>query len=144
MAVFGRAWNGRHRVGFDVSKPGAKSALYQGTNSQWNEAEVQRICELVVLFMEYRPADDRSREITPDDIVVLTPYTGQRLAILAALYNMGKPYATKIAVHSTLRYQGQEKNVTLISMVKNVPGNALKLGFVKDPHQLNVSSQFQD
>ncbi len=137
--VFGTlkpAWNGRRRIALDVSH-GAQSIVYPNTQSSQNLAEVQRVLDIVHMLTGYRGQALGTAAIEPENIMVITPYAGQRRALVQTLLSQGG-LAARIRVRTTAQMQGHETDIAIISFVSNRPGYPMQTGFITQKNQLNV------
>ncbi len=133
---FGPAWNGRRRMAFDVSR-GAESVRYLNSKSSQNLAEIARVQRLLEMLFESRPPVPGAVNIRPENVTVITPYAGQKRALVQALLLSGGMLA-RVRVRTTAQMQGQETDIAIISFVANKPGEPTQLGFIKQKNQLNV------
>ena len=129
-------------MGIDISGPDVKSEAYQGSASLFNQTEANFIVNLIRDWLKYQPRDPGARQITPDDIKVITPYTGQLRATRSALMKLPSGSgAHQVAqnVFTTKKVQGKEGHLVIYSHVRNVPGNPTDFGFTRDKKMLNVN-----
>ncbi|XP_050999964.1 helicase with zinc finger domain 2 [Acomys russatus] len=100
-------------------------------------AEVVRITKQLTL----------DRTVDPKDIAILTPYNAQAAEIIKGLRQRG---VTGVTVTSVTKSQGSEWRYVIVSTVRTCPRSDLDqrptkswlkkfLGFVVDPHQVNVA-----
>jgi regulator of nonsense transcripts 1 len=78
--------------------------------------------------------------VGPDKIGIITPYKGQRAFLSQFLLRTGvlKPIVYKdIEIASIDSFQGREKDIILISMVRS--SENLGIGFLRDERRLNVA-----
>ena len=70
------------------------------------------------------------------DVVILTPYIGQRDLIREMLQGVG----SDIEVHTVDGFQGKEREFVVLSLVRNNDKSAARRwGFVRDARRLNVA-----
>lgn len=107
----------------------------EGSNPSWfNRIEASKVVEIIRVLIE-------QRELREDDIGVITPYRQQVCKIRGALESLGK---TNIRVGSVEQFQGQEREVIIISTVRstvkhNEFDKAHYLGFLSNPRRFNVA-----
>ncbi|KAI0030234.1 P-loop containing nucleoside triphosphate hydrolase protein [Vararia minispora EC-137] len=82
--------------------------------------------------------EDRERPLRPDEIGVITPYKAQVRWIRHLLKSEG---LEDVSVGSVEQYQGQERAVIIISLVRsNAESNPLRsMGFIDDDRRMNVA-----
>ncbi len=105
-------------------------------NSSLEEVEtVSRIVEgLLVPGVSWRDRKGIVQAIGIDDILVVAPYNAQVGALTGRL-----PAASRIGTVD--RFQGQQAPVVIYSMASSSAGDAPRgMGFLYDPHRLNVAS----
>ena len=73
-----------------------------------------------------------NNEVSPLEIVVLTPYIGQVHSVREEL----SPLTTKVEISTIDRFQGREKDIVLFSTVRCNPNASL--GFTDDLYRMNV------
>ena len=93
----------------------------EGTSFE-NPHQVSAVCHICKLF--------RDAGYAPRDIAVMTWYDGQRKALRRTL-------SRDWTVASVDSYQGQERNITILSTVRSNAKS--QIGFVDDPRRLNVA-----
>lgn len=109
-------------------------------NSRANPEEVTEVVRITKQLTLDRTVD-------PKDIAVLTPYSAQAAAISKGLRQKG---VTGVTVTSITKSQGSEWRYVLVSTVRTCPKSDVDqrptkswlkkfLGFVVDPHQVNVA-----
>ncbi|CAH6776633.1 Helz2 [Phodopus roborovskii] len=109
-------------------------------NSRANPEEVTEVVRITKQLTLDRTVD-------PKDIAVLTPYNAQAAAISKGLRQRG---VTGVTVTSITKSQGSEWRYVLVSTVRTCPKSDVDqrptkswlkkfLGFVVDPHQVNVA-----
>lgn len=107
----------------------------EGSNPSWfNRIEASKVAEYVKYLIE-------NKELTEEDIGVITPYRQQVLKIRKALESIGW---FDIKVGSVEQFQGQEREVIIISTVRStVKHNEFDrnycLGFLSNPRRFNVA-----
>ncbi|EXC18947.1 hypothetical protein L484_002591 [Morus notabilis] len=107
----------------------------EGNNPSWfNRFEASRVVDTIRRLMKNGDLHDK-------DIGVITPYRQQVLKIKTALENLGMP---DIKVGSVEQFQGQEKQVIIISTVRStIKHNEFDknhcLGFLTNPRRFNVA-----
>ncbi|KAJ9645174.1 hypothetical protein H2201_001029 [Coniosporium apollinis] len=137
------AWNGRFRMALDMSVifgSNVESTTYAKTTSKWNQAERDLIVNLTEGFLRYEPKGPKTRPVMSEDIAIVTPYTGQRRAIMEALQARSSvlPSLLRVKIASTTRMQGHEAPIVLLSLVSSDPKNPSNTGFITETHQLCV------
>jgi uncharacterized protein len=81
-------------------------------------------------------ADDLSRPLTPNDILVVAPYNAQVSALRRALADIGVA-----RVGTVDKFQGQEAPVVIYSCTSSSPEDAPRgMAFLYDPHRFNVAT----
>ncbi|KAF6210379.1 hypothetical protein GE061_013483 [Apolygus lucorum] len=106
-----------------------KEEQIDGNFSYYNSGEVMQV--LTVLNSLY------DKGISPDDIGVITPYSLQVRKIYEVLDSM-KIVSPKVA--SVEEFQGQERDVIIMSLVRNNYGISKKVSpFVTDGQRINVA-----
>lgn len=100
----------------DISGENARHARYENTQSRHNEAEGDVVAGLARDLVEFEPSWQGARRIKPEDINIVTPYTGQRRSIMKKLFASGGPESF-VTVSTTSQVQGRESNIVLVSLV---------------------------
>ncbi|GAA0156850.1 RNA helicase [Lithospermum erythrorhizon] len=107
----------------------------EGNNPSWfNRIEASKVVEIIKYL--------KDKGINKDDIGVITPYKQQVLKIRKALESFDSP---DIRVGSVEQFQGQEREVIIISTVRStVKHNEFDkvhyLGFLSNPRRFNVAA----
>ncbi|KAL6581731.1 hypothetical protein OROMI_005745 [Orobanche minor] len=107
----------------------------EGSNPSWfNRIEASKVVEIIRVLIE-------QKGLVEDDIGVITPYRQQVGKIRGALESLGWP---TIKVGSVEQFQGQERQVIIISTVRstikhNEFDKAHYLGFLSNPRRFNVA-----
>jgi hypothetical protein len=125
------------------------------TQSHVNMYEVKMVVEMVKYFIKYGYTK-------PEDIAVLTPYSGQLIKIKDALSKSfvveiderdaeniadmteeenvtSKPLNQRVTLRTVDNFQGEEANIVIISLVRNCSGNKYSsIGFLKSKNRTNV------
>lgn len=96
-----------------------KSTCNKMEASYTNEKEVDVV---VSCLNELFKVDWKGRKVNIDDIGIITPYSGQRRLIQIRTSLLGN-----IAIKSPESFQGQERNIIIVSTVRTDD-----LGFVRD------------
>lgn len=97
------------------------------TESKSNEGEAEVVVRYVAMLL--------AAGVPPGDIAVITPYNAQ-VALLSE--RLGSDTSTqRVAVRSVDGYQGQEKEVIVMSLVRSNADR--KVGFLSDYRRLNVA-----
>ncbi len=73
----------------------------------------------------------------PENITVITPYTGQRRALVQSFLSQGGLVA-RVRVRTTAQMQGHETDIAIISFVADKPSRPMQIGFIAQKNQLNV------
>jgi superfamily I DNA and/or RNA helicase/exoribonuclease R len=113
-----------------------------GEESRYNEREVSAVITLVTKVLV-----SRRHRIAQESIRILTPYTAQKKAIEKKLHENNK---REVQVSSISASQGGEADIIILSTVRSLPRDKIiedptgswmsdHLGFVTDPHQINVA-----
>ena len=80
------------------------------------------------------------KDVDPEDIAILTPYNGQKNALIKQLEANTQTEVFADRVHTVDEFQGKEADLILISLVRNnlntIAGR--RWGFLLDPPRLNV------
>ncbi|GAB2217620.1 hypothetical protein Droror1_Dr00000820 [Drosera rotundifolia] len=106
----------------------------EGNNPSWfNRIEASKVVEMVKKLT--------ARNISETDIGIITPYRQQVLKIRKALESLDM---TEIKIGSVEQFQGQEKQVIIISTVRstikhNKFDRTFCLGFLSNPRRFNVA-----
>ncbi|XP_058635595.1 helicase with zinc finger domain 2-like [Onychostoma macrolepis] len=122
---------------------GKESSLVVSTergneNSKANAEEAEEVVRIAILLTE--------AGIKTKDIAILTPYNAQVASINELLFDKG---LRDITVNTIMRSQGSEWKYVIMSIVRSCPEsdiekrptkswNMKRLGFIMDPHQVNV------
>ncbi|KAL3507870.1 hypothetical protein ACH5RR_033252 [Cinchona calisaya] len=107
----------------------------EGSNPSWfNRIEASKVVEIIIHLI-----DDKG--LHEEDIGVITPYRQQVLKIKKALERFNK---TNIQVGSVEQFQGQERQVIIVSTVRstikhNEFDKIYYLGFLSNPRRFNVA-----
>ena len=132
------AWNGRRRIGVDVSGDGVVSEPYNDSTSHCNIMEARFVCKFMEGAIAHTPPVD-GEPIQASDFLVLSTYSGQSQLIGSVLTKSGVNKAgNKARISSTRAIQGEEAPFVIISMTRNDKDKPLTLGLVSDSHALNV------
>ncbi|KAK3669198.1 ATP-dependent RNA helicase [Recurvomyces mirabilis] len=124
-------WNGRFRVGIDFSADGDKSERWESSTSMYNQSEGAWIVDTVAGMVK--------AGISPADILLITPYDGQRRFLRRELHGQNTEVrAREVRVMSTYSSQGHEGKIVFFSLVKNVPGNPDSSAFPTTDECINV------
>ncbi|CAF0846345.1 unnamed protein product [Adineta steineri] len=95
----------------------------------YNKQEIEFICQTIqILLPRQQP------KLTPMDIGVITPYTRQVKEIAEKLINNQIPKG--VEVRTVDGFQGREKNIILISLVRS--NNENEIGFLVNEQRMNV------
>ena len=102
-------------------------------NSYYNEAEAAVVGEEVARLLDVG--------VTPDDVGVITPYSGQIGKIRAALARLDHHGAGRVKVATVDAFQGSEREAIVVSFVRsNSEGHSGFLTFPNEgPRRLNVA-----
>ncbi len=107
----------------DTAGRGFEEALEPGSESRYNREEAALLMEYLQKILD--------AGVSPEDIAVISPYSAQ-VRLLASLI-----LAPEIEVDSVDGFQGREKEVIMVSLVRsNVEG---ELGFLADTRRMNVA-----
>ena len=104
-------------------------------NTNVSIEEADRVCEIwnAVIGRSWTDAEGARRSITAEDIVILTPFNGQRLLIASML-----PAAR---VGTVDKFQGQEAAVSIYTMATSRPEDAPRgMAFLLSLNRLNVAT----
>eukprot|EP01126_Amoeba_proteus_P055019 TRINITY_DN6801_c0_g1_i1.p1 TRINITY_DN6801_c0_g1~~TRINITY_DN6801_c0_g1_i1.p1 ORF type:complete len:393 (+),score=79.25 TRINITY_DN6801_c0_g1_i1:322-1500(+) len=122
-------------VFFDVTSVESSGAPSSGhTRSLRNVKEAQFICELLKFFFQHYCKDDP--EGIPS-IGVMTPYWQQLLELKDQCKHLPQLMAQKITFATIDSFQGNERDLIIISCVRAHAGNSI--GFVADVRRMNVA-----
>jgi helicase MOV-10 len=128
-------WDGLPKRGFPLFIHGINGKdEREGNSPSWfNADEVKAVNKIISALL-----DTRKYGLRASDIGVISPYRKQVQKIQASLNNSG------IKVGSVEEFQGQEREVIIISTVRSSPGNihhdlAFNLGFLRNPKRFNVA-----
>ena len=112
--------------------------LHAGNQSSSMEealAVKQLINELEQSTLSLSKATKESKTLTPEDILIITPFNAQ----IAVLTELLPDYASRIGTVD--RFQGQESAVVIYSMASSSADDAPRgMGFLYDPNRLNVAT----
>lgn len=97
-------------------------------DSIYNESEARRAVDVVVQFL--------NGGTKPHEIAVVTPYTSQKVQLRKLLRTTVGSRAARIEVSSVDGFQGREKEVIVISLVRANPQR--RLGFLDNWRRVNV------
>ncbi len=124
-------------VWLDTSGCDYEEEVLSGTMSRINRKEA----ELTVLQLQvYIEKIGRNRVLEESvDFGVISPYKSQihLLRRLIKRNSFFKPYRKLISVHTVDGFQGQERDVILISLVRSNPAG--QIGFLNDIRRMNVA-----
>ncbi len=110
-------------------------AVEHDGNTNASAQEAERVCEIwnALIGRSWVDAEGARRTMAADDIVILSPFNGQRLLIQAML-----PAAR---VGTVDKFQGQEAAVSIYTMATSRPEDAPRgMGFLLSLHRLNVAT----
>ncbi|KAJ8118029.1 hypothetical protein OPT61_g916 [Boeremia exigua] len=131
----------RFQVAIDV--PG-KHENASGSTTLLNLAEAETVATLFAAMLRF-PAPEGGRPIVPADLVALTPYTGQALAIKFAFHKAREPLLLQVAISTVAHGQGLEWPIVGFSPVINigktrlVAEDRLPIRFLANPNNINVA-----
>jgi uncharacterized protein len=92
-----------------------------------------------LLGRQWRDRNGRRLPLSPDQVLVVTPYNAQIRAIRDALAEAGCPAEVKAGTVD--KFQGREAAVAIYSMATSSADLAPRgLEFLYDPHRLNVAT----
>jgi helicase MOV-10 len=102
-----------------------------------NLSEKDKVVEIIENLL-----DDRTLKLVPSDIGVITPYRKQVQKISQLVHS--RQLSKEITVGTVEKFQGQERRVIILSLVRsraiNLPHDSkFKLGFCDNPKRLNVA-----
>lgn len=145
----GKSWNGRLRLAVDVSGPDVFESNHQNSNSLCNHAEATLVVDHVEWLLKlWAPCQTLhskpGRNIREEDILVISPYSGQVALIRTMLAQrrinrMVHNQVRAVEVRTSASAEGAERDIVLFSWVVNRPGKPLALGFTKDSKQMCVN-----
>ena len=110
-------------------------------NANASPEEAGAVASLVrdLLGRTWRDRHGACAAITPDQVLVVTPYNAQIRAIRDALAAAGCPPGVQVGTVD--KFQGREKPVSVYSMATSSAEQAPRgLDFLYDPHRLNVAT----
>jgi uncharacterized protein len=108
--------------------------LHEG-NRSWSSGEVEEVDEIVrgLVGKEWTDRTGFSRELTVDDVLVVTPYNAQVAKLTEAL-------PTGARVGTVDKFQGQQAPVVIYSMATSSADDVPRsMEFLYDLHRLNVA-----
>lgn len=132
-------WNENLRLAVSVDGKNSPSMTFGKSKSLYNPVEADLLIAHVQ-WLRNLEVPEGGREIRYDDILIISPYTGQVSHINQKIFGMnlgddtGRP---RVMTSSTV--QGGEANIVLLSLVRNNPDRPLKLGFIGQKKQLCVN-----
>lgn len=139
-------WNGRRRICLDVPPSEARSELFEGSSSRMNDIEAVVLTQLLDRLLEradvVRDHGEAGADILePEQIMALTPYKGQVRVIKQKIGTHPRLREVKdeIDVFTVGSVEGSENTLVVVSLVSNVPGQPMDLGFVAKDANLNVA-----
>ena len=107
----------------DTAGRGFEEALELGSESRFNREEAEFLANYLKQLLE--------TGVKPEEIAVISPYSAQVRLLSSLIAN------SKIEVDSVDGFQGREKEVVLLSLVRsNVEG---EMGFLTDTRRMNVA-----
>ncbi|EON69198.1 hypothetical protein W97_08557 [Coniosporium apollinis CBS 100218] len=139
-------------MALDLSKTFGSDAVakpYGDTTSKWNPAERDLIIMLTMLILAYKPKGENTQQLTAKDIVIITPYAGQRSAIIEGLQAAstqdpavraigGLPTLPEVEVALPASMRGREAPIVLLSLVSNDHEDPSNIGLIYDLEQLKA------
>ncbi|KAK8231487.1 AAA domain-containing protein [Phyllosticta capitalensis] len=144
----------QHRIAVDVSSTLDQSRivgseLFENTTSSFNETEAEAVVETIKALLAFVPTSVDTtvtdvkllpeRIINPEEILVITPYTGQRRLLNLMIYSQIPEARGKIAVMTTATVHSRENKIVLLSFVTNKPQDPSNVFFIARPKPLNVA-----
>jgi hypothetical protein len=108
----------------DLSGPRAAAERLEGTTTWQNPSEANAIANLVESILW-------AGKVKPHEIVILTPYSGQKKLILSLL---AKKNIFVVVCRSVEQYHGNQVLLVIVSYTKN----GGDLNWIADPRRLNV------
>ena len=117
-------------------------ARARNDNSSPEEARViaDIVCDLLQGRATWIDRDLATASITPDDILIITPYNAQRSRISTALAERGEACA-RVPVGTVDKFQGQQAPVSIYSMATSRPEDAPRgMEFLYSLNRLNVAT----
>ena len=131
----GKPWTGRMRIGVDVSGGDVFHEKDDGSPSLINREEAAMLVSHVQWLLSLVPPQN-GRRVTPADILVISPYGGQMVELRKRLAANG---IRDVTVMNSAMVQGSERNIVLLSVVRNLPNEPDSLGFVSESKQACVN-----
>ncbi|GFS12779.1 LOW QUALITY PROTEIN: regulator of nonsense transcripts 1 homolog [Elysia marginata] len=122
---------------FDIKDSSEKEGIHAESMSLSNPVEadcVRDLCELVNSSIR-KAADRQNRSACQERIGVISPYRGQKKEIERQLQNRD---LRRIAVETVDAFQGQEKDVIIMSCVR-AQSSQSTVGFLAEKERMNVS-----
>ncbi|XP_076642482.1 putative helicase mov-10-B.1 [Halictus rubicundus] len=110
--------------------------MYSELRSVYNEQEIKTVCNFVSTIMS---ATLGTRKVQENDIGIITPFKQQKIMIQKELY---KRNIRNIAVGTVEIFQGQEKEIIIISTVRSKVfkhDGKTHIGFLSNPKRFNVA-----
>ncbi|KAK8186516.1 AAA domain-containing protein [Phyllosticta citribraziliensis] len=142
-----RVWNRRRRIAIDVSTSLAgdrqiSSHTYKNTPSLCNESEANALIATISKLLAVRPRPNQTdlRQVDPREILVGSPYSGQRRLLVEKLYQaFPNDVARQIRVMTVAAIQGSQGKVVLLSLTVNKLDNEFDIAFMAQENSLNVA-----
>jgi superfamily I DNA and/or RNA helicase len=110
-------------------------------NTNASPEEAAAVAELVrgLVGRQWRDKQGNPQPITPDQVLVITPYNAQIRTIEEALARAGCPPGVQVGTVD--KFQGREAPVAIYSMATSSADDAPRgLEFLYDPQRLNVAT----
>jgi superfamily I DNA and/or RNA helicase len=125
--------------------PGAQSGLFlveidHTGNQALSREEVEAVAQLAESFLQpgttWTDRDGKTRDLSPNDLLVVAPYNAQVSALRTRLSALGVH-----RVGTVDKFQGQEAPVVIYSCTSSSPEDAPRgMAFLYDPHRFNVAT----
>jgi len=130
LGFLGRLWNKRLRLAIPISGSRVCHEMFAGSRSHINRAEAEAVVDHVGYLSKVDPpptsrfGEPAGRHIRPEDILVITPYTAQKVLIKTLLLqrnllrwgpNSSDADAPKVEVTTTDDAQGREGSIVISS-----------------------------
>lgn len=138
------AGNERQRIDGTRALPAPAGMFLLECAHEGNQASSPEEVAAVVAFVQdllqptatWTDRDGTTHPLRPSDVLVIAPYNAQTSALRRALAPLGVTH-----IGTVDKFQGQEAPVVIYSCTSSSPEDAPRgLGFLYDPHRLNVAT----
>ncbi|KAI7552580.1 hypothetical protein KC331_g1789 [Hortaea werneckii] len=126
----------RYRMAINVD---GKSRPWKNSTSPSNVEEAEVLCRLISAMLDFQREFAWERTFHPEDMMIVTPYTGQKRLIREMLLRDDMhPAARYVRVWTTNTCQGHEAVIVFVSLTSADPDDCSTKGFIWRKEQLNV------